>query len=77
MPAILVVDVDLSNPDDRFRPLQTVSDMAGIKICIDNLGGGEDERYLNQYIARVTFQNEHTDSRSLFACYEDMVQKEY
>lgn len=74
--AVLVVDAYRDRPDDRIAPIIEILGDDNRNIIVENLGGGEQERYLNQYIARVDYEGEGSDykySPSTYDVYVDMV----
>jgi len=49
---VLVVDAKRDNPHSRLDP---IAEKYSEKFVVENLGAGDDERYLNQYISVVNF----------------------
>ncbi len=73
----LLIDCDRNDPASRIEPLIKIAQEADARLIIENLGGGDQERYLNQYVATVDFGGGETSFRaggSLYTYYEKMVQ---
>lgn len=55
---IVFFDSDRNNPLPRIEALFNSIQKFDHNLVIENIGGGEQERYLNQYIAKVSFERQ-------------------
>jgi hypothetical protein len=73
--SVVIVDAFRDKPEERLSKLIDLlpEDM---EISIENLGGGGQERYLNQYVAEVSYvgqSHEYNETISTFDAYIQMV----
>ncbi|MDQ5885763.1 MAG: hypothetical protein QG628_160 [Patescibacteria group bacterium] len=70
---VLIVDANRDDPNPRLDPIVK---RYGDKVVVENLGAGQDERYLNQYVSAVSFPghaNEFAKADTFFNVYSDLV----
>ncbi len=72
---VVIVDAYKDKPQERLDKVRLILP-EDTEIVVENLGGGEQERYLNQYVAEVVFDGQPKEFRrteSTFEAYNRML----